>query len=661
MNGGESLSPLIGALRTLRAEVAEAVFPAPLPSAEGARATARAVAAQVDDHLLPRLEHLDAPLLVVVGGPTGAGKSTLINSLIRAPASPTGVVRPTTRSPVLLCNPADSAWFRSHRVLPRHRRTSGPATEPDQLHLITAPALPTGCAFIDTPDIDSVVLAHHEAAAALLNAADLWLFVTTAARYADAVPWDLLQVARDRGAVIALALNRTTPGAEAAVTAHLTEMLKERGLEGTPLFVLPETRPDGHGLLPDSATEQLRTWFDTLTADPDTRRRVVRQTLAGALAALPSEVARIAAAVDDQVAAAENLAEQVGVAYGAARAAVERAIEDGTLAQGEVLARWQAFAGSAEFRLGSSPAGRLRQRWRSLLAGRRRAGWHLVTAVETAVAALVRSAVINASEQAHRSWQADVAGAALLAPEAGPDLSAPAATAVRPDSSEDQVGRVVRQWRRDMRDLVRHEVAPAGASHPSAVNAVLAAVLVAAIAPEVVPPTAQVPAALVERAREELLDRVRVLLDQEAARYLDRVADVLTDGRQGQRLREAAAEVEKATVVLREATGGPATRRAVATPTSSPAGRGAPTATPSPASREAPKVTPASGNRDAPKLAAALGGRKTPAAAPAAGGREAPEAAPASNRRKTPDATETPVAVEAARAGDTTRPVEAAS
>lgn len=636
MNAGESLSPLVGALRTLRAEVAEAVFPAPLPSAEGARATARAVAAQVDDHLLPRLEHLEAPLLVVVGGPTGAGKSTLINSLIRAPASPTGVVRPTTRSPVLLCNPADAAWFRSDRVLPRHRRTSGPATEPDQLHLITAPALPAGCAFIDTPDIDSVVLANHATAAELLTAADLWLFVTTAVRYADAVPWDLLQVARDRGAVIAVALNRTTPGAEAAIAAHLTEMLRERGLEGTPLFVLPETRPDGHGLLPDTAVQQLRTWFDTLTGAPETRRAVVWQTLAGALAALPSAVARIAAAVDDQVAAAENLAEQVGVAYGAARAAVERAVEGGTLAQGEVLARWQAFAGSPEFRLGSSPAGWLGQRWRSLLAGRRRAGWHLLSAVETAVAALVRSAVVNASEQTHRSWRADVAGAALLAPDTGPDLSVPVATAVRPGTSEDQVGRLVRQWRRDIRDLIRHEVAAAGAPHPSMVNAALATVLVAAIAPGVVPATGQV-SALAERAREELLDRVRVLLDQEAARYLDRVADVLTDGGQGQRLREAAAEVEKAAAALaRETAGSGGARGGGETPDVSRARRGGP----------------------APRAAQAPGGGRVPQARTPGGGR-APQAAQAPGGGETPDAVETPVTVQTGT-GDTTQPVEAA-
>ena len=48
----------------------------------------------------------------------------------------------------------------------------------------------------------------------LLAAADAWLFVTTAARYADAVPWDLLHAARDRGTALSLVLNRVPPDAE---------------------------------------------------------------------------------------------------------------------------------------------------------------------------------------------------------------------------------------------------------------------------------------------------------------------------------------------------------------------------------------------------------------------------------------------------------------
>src|SRR6476659_1899755 len=83
-----------------------------------ARSSASAVADQIDDYLLPRLRDLDAPLLTVVGGSTGAGKSTLVNSLVGAPVSTAGVLRPTTRSPVLVCARADVAAFAGDRVLP---------------------------------------------------------------------------------------------------------------------------------------------------------------------------------------------------------------------------------------------------------------------------------------------------------------------------------------------------------------------------------------------------------------------------------------------------------------------------------------------------------------------------------------------------------------
>ena len=65
--------------------------------------------AQIDDYLLPRLRSMDAPLLMVVGGSTGAGKSTLVNSLVGADVSPAGVLRPTTRAPVLVCHPGRPA------------------------------------------------------------------------------------------------------------------------------------------------------------------------------------------------------------------------------------------------------------------------------------------------------------------------------------------------------------------------------------------------------------------------------------------------------------------------------------------------------------------------------------------------------------------------
>ena len=94
------------ALQALRDEVAAVGLGLPTPERDSAAKSAHAVVDQDDDYLLPRLRDLDAPLLTVVGGSTGAGKSTLVNSLVGAAVTASGVLRPTTRSPVLVCAPA---------------------------------------------------------------------------------------------------------------------------------------------------------------------------------------------------------------------------------------------------------------------------------------------------------------------------------------------------------------------------------------------------------------------------------------------------------------------------------------------------------------------------------------------------------------------------
>src|SRR4029450_196615 len=82
--GVEKLTNALGRLRTT---IADTAYPLVMPSAEEAQRVGSALVTQLDDYLLPRLARLDAPLLVVVGGSTGAGKSTLVNSLVRAPGS----------------------------------------------------------------------------------------------------------------------------------------------------------------------------------------------------------------------------------------------------------------------------------------------------------------------------------------------------------------------------------------------------------------------------------------------------------------------------------------------------------------------------------------------------------------------------------------------
>ena len=102
------------------------------------------------------------------------------------------------------------------------------------------PSLTPGLALLDAPDVDSFVETNRELAVQLLAAADLWLFVTTAARYADAVPWDLLRVARERATALAVVLDRVPPEALGEVEAHLRQLLDREGLADAPLLVVPE-------------------------------------------------------------------------------------------------------------------------------------------------------------------------------------------------------------------------------------------------------------------------------------------------------------------------------------------------------------------------------------------------------------------------------------
>ena len=190
-----------------------------------ARAERLKLLGQIDDYLLPRLRQSGAPILVALVGSTGAGKSTLMNSLVGKQVSATGIRRPTTNSPVLACNPSDMRWFAENvflPTLPRVRQQGLAMPGRDGLLVLAASdGMPEGVAVLDTPDIDSVVQAHRDFAHQFLDASDLWLFVTTARRYADAAVWEMLKDGRDRGAALATVLSRVPPASRAAALRAL--------------------------------------------------------------------------------------------------------------------------------------------------------------------------------------------------------------------------------------------------------------------------------------------------------------------------------------------------------------------------------------------------------------------------------------------------------
>ncbi|WP_428530431.1 ABC transporter [Propionicimonas sp.] len=447
--GGELLT---ASLTRLRDALAGVRLPLELPGSEATLARTRADVAQLDDYVLPRLARLDAPLLAVIGGSTGAGKSTLVNSLLGRVVTTPGVIRPTTRSPVLVHHPDDAAWFGSDAILPGLARSAGAATDARTLQLVAEPTLPRGLAVLDAPDVDSVVAENRALATQLLGAADLWLFVTTAARYADAVPWDYLRAAAARHAVVAVVLDRVPPAAMDEVPVHLGQMMGQRGLGRSPLFAVPETEMDADGLLPDAAVAPIRDWLGSLAADAVSRNEVVQQTLAGAIGSIVAQAPAVAQAVTDQVVSLETLRSDAESSFAEAVRSVAVQSADGTLLRGEVLARWQDFVGTGEFfRAVEQKIGWLRDRLVAIVKGEPAHAEDVKLAVESGMEVLIREEGEAAARRVDSAWQAHPAGRQVLASAGADDLSR---------SSSDYpaaVSRAIREWQGDVLDLVASE------------------------------------------------------------------------------------------------------------------------------------------------------------------------------------------------------------
>ncbi|WP_116452139.1 ABC transporter [Blastococcus litoris] len=531
------------ALAALRDQLATTPLGLATPGRDGAARAARAVRDQVDDYLLPRLGDLDAPLLTVVGGSTGAGKSTLVNSLVGSPVSTAGVLRPTTRAPVLVCSRADVAAFAGDRVLPGLARVTGGDGGPGTVALVARDDVPPGLALLDAPDVDSVVESNRELAGQLLAAADLWVFVTTAARYADAVPWDLLRTAQERGTALAVVLDRVPPEAAGEVAADLHGMLQRAGLSSARLFVVEE-RPLVEGALPEDQVAPIRTWLHDLAADQEARAAVVRQTLTGALDSLEQRVGGIAAAVDEQAVAGNALRAAAAAAYTAAYDGIEQGVRSGTLLRGEVLARWQEFVGTAEWmRALQNQVGRWRDRLVSAVTGRPTPAEDLQGALESSVEHLLRAEADRAAERTVTTWRSLAGGAQLLA---GAERELEQVSADFPEAAAAQV----RDWQGAVLDLVREQ----GAEKRSTarilswgINGAGAVVMVAVFASTggltggevaVAGGTTAVGQrvleavfgdsavrAMADRAREDLQRRADALLRYEQTRFDDRVDD----------------------------------------------------------------------------------------------------------------------------------------
>ncbi|MFJ4027751.1 dynamin family protein [Paenarthrobacter sp. NPDC089989] len=462
-HSGNTLDGAVHALETARDDLSGTALPLALPEAEEGRRWIAEVLAQLDDYIIPRYRSLDAPLLAVVGGSTGAGKSTLVNALVGYPVTRAGAIRPTTRQPILLHNPRDAEWFEGTRILPtlaRIRGTvavvplpanqAGPTPDADALTslvLVAHQDVPQGIAILDAPDVDSISDDNRRLAGQLLAAADLWIFVTTANRYADAVPWRLLLDAASRDITVAVVLDRVPPAAEEEVRTDLQAMLERQGLGEAKLFVVQESALDRLGMLPDESVEPLQRWLVALAADAAGRAEVARRTLNGAVKAVSARLEGIAAAATAQEAAAQDLRATANDEYAAALRRILDATKDGALLRGEVLARWQDFVGTGEFfRTLEQNIGRLRDRVGAYFRGEPAPAIKVETAIESGLQAVILDEAANAAENVDRRWRSEPAGRQLLG---GDDLSgtSPGFDAV--------AAAAIRQWQEGLMELIR--------------------------------------------------------------------------------------------------------------------------------------------------------------------------------------------------------------
>ena len=368
----------------------------------------------VEEYLLPRAADLDAPLLVVILGSTGSGKSSLLNALAGAAVSPSGVLRPTTRKPMAIAHPDD---LRGRVATVANR--SGLVIRRDE-------NARRGLVIVDAPDFDSVEAENREQAMGLLEVADLVIFMTTATRYADQVPWHVLARVRARGVPLLAVVNRLPPDAadaEAVLRDYLELLQKggivEQGAGGDlELVAVAEGALDieHDALLPD-AIKPIREALDRLVASNEERRELARRGLAAALRGIPESVEGIAHQIDEEQRAITELRATADRAYANRRAALDEELRRGTFMRAEVLRQWQDFIGAGQVaRFLAEGIGKITATLRSLIE---RGPPAPATEVrEAAFADLIALTVQHADTAAQRTaatWSGDRYGALALA------------------------------------------------------------------------------------------------------------------------------------------------------------------------------------------------------------------------------------------------------
>jgi hypothetical protein len=451
-------APLVTALGDLRQVILACAFALSAEHAPDRRRDRDRLRREIEA-LIARIRAMSSPLLVVVGGVTGSGKSTIVNTLVGRAVSRTGVIRPTTANPVLLVHPVDAHWFTDDRILSEFVRvelegavTRLEAADGDdaaRLQLIRDEDIPLGLALVDAPDIDSLSARNRVIADALLDSADVWLWCTSAAKYADDESMRYLARAAQRRTALAVALTRVEPEHVEELTSDFGAKLVEHAALEPELFIVPTAHVIDERL-PRPAIGGIERWLRELSG-PLVRRSRRRQTIEGALDVMTSDVERLIAWVEHENEILHVLNEVINRTVAQARHEFSHALDDGRAMRDEVLLRWNRFAGSSGMIALVERAGERASAWaRTLmtsLGGERAEEEEKVReAVANDVASLATQLLELASGRIVHDWGTVPAGRDLL--EVNPGL------AEAPPDLEVRAEKTIHEWQATVVRLV---------------------------------------------------------------------------------------------------------------------------------------------------------------------------------------------------------------
>lgn len=450
-------TPLVTALGDLRQVISACSFDLSSDRTDERRRERDQLRREIEA-LIARIRAMGSPLLVVVGGVTGSGKSTIVNTLVGRAVSRTGVIRPTTANPVLIVHPVDAHWFTDDRIMSDFVRVElegavtrmhGDSEDAARLQLIRDEDIPLGLALVDAPDIDSLSARNRMIADALLDAADVWLWTTSGAKYADDESMRYLARAAARRTALAVALTRVDPEHVEELTADFRAKLVEHAALEPELFTVQTARVIDERL-PLPAIGSIERWLRELSG-PLVRRSRRRQTIEGALDVMTADVAGLITWVELENETVKVLNEVVNRTVAQSRHEFGRALDDGRAMRDEVLLRWNRFAGSSGMIALVERAGERASAWARTLVNsmggeRAEEEEEVRQAVASDVVSLATQLLELASGRIVHDWGTVPAGRDLL--EAHPEL------AEAPPDLEARAEKSINEWQTTVVQLV---------------------------------------------------------------------------------------------------------------------------------------------------------------------------------------------------------------